>query len=366
MASIVKRGKKWAFRIKKYENGILIHDLSQSGFTTKKEAEIRAMQVELDIENGTLLKTNSDIFADYFENWMKLYKLDNEINRSNAFKRSCIKKCHLIFGKTKIKSMTRDYYQAIINQMAVTLSKASIKKYHVYFKACLNHAVEDNIIKVNPAEKIVIRGNTLRQKSIDDKYINLSDTKKLLSALLDKEYTPTQAGRNCCIIAIETGMRFSEIIALTWDRVDLDNQTILIDRSFDYHYGTGFKPTKNGVSRKITISAFLTSFLKDLYNTTQSDFVIGNYHDNRLSNNGANFALASACKRANIKKITMHALRHTHGSILLLKGFSIPYISKRLGHSSVTITQEVYLHILSELQEIEDDKIKNNFLTDTN
>ncbi|MBF0781074.1 MULTISPECIES: tyrosine-type recombinase/integrase [unclassified Granulicatella] len=50
----------------------------------------------------------------------------------------------------------------------------------------------------------------------------------------------------------------------------------------------------------------------------------------------------------------VYALRHTHGSILLYKGSSILYISKRLGHSSTAITQQVYLHLIDELKDTEE------------
>ena len=57
--------------------------------------------------------------------------------------------------------------------------------------------------------------------------------------------------------------------------------------------------------------------------------------------------------------ITMHGLRHTHGSVLLMKGINILAVSKRLGHASVDITLGVYAHLLKELEDRENDKIKS-------
>ena len=48
--------------------------------------------------------------------------------------------------------------------------------------------------------------------------------------------------------------------------------------------------------------------------------------------------------------ITVHGLRHTHASLLLFAGVSVASVAKRLGHSSMTTTQKVYLHVIQELE----------------
>ncbi|MDN6194694.1 MAG: tyrosine-type recombinase/integrase, partial [Alkalibacterium sp.] len=56
-------------------------------------------------------------------------------------------------------------------------------------------------------------------------------------------------------------------------------------------------------------------------------------------------------------EVTVHALRHTHASILLAEGVSINTISSRLGHANVGITQNTYSHILDELKEKDNNKM---------
>ncbi|MGX7347817.1 tyrosine-type recombinase/integrase [Aerococcus vaginalis] len=57
----------------------------------------------------------------------------------------------------------------------------------------------------------------------------------------------------------------------------------------------------------------------------------------------------------------MHALHHTHCSLLIYKGLNIRYISKRLGHSDISITYSVYDHIIDEMEDKENGKIEKNF-----
>ena len=57
-------------------------------------------------------------------------------------------------------------------------------------------------------------------------------------------------------------------------------------------------------------------------------------------------------KEANIKRrITFHDLRHTHATLLLSKGISPKVVQERLGHSSITVTMDVYSHVTQDLQE---------------
>ena len=77
----------------------------------------------------------------------------------------------------------------------------------------------------------------------------------------------------------------------------------------------------------------------------------------RVFNSTANSRLKTLCKLANIPMISIHSLRHTHASLLIYASVSVASIAKRLGHSSVTTTQETYLHIIRELEDQDNVKI---------
>lgn len=59
------------------------------------------------------------------------------------------------------------------------------------------------------------------------------------------------------------------------------------------------------------------------------------------------------CKKAKIKEITCHGLRHTHASMLLFKGVNIKYVSRRLGHKDIVTTLQTYSHIMDEMEQKE-------------
>lgn len=70
----------------------------------------------------------------------------------------------------------------------------------------------------------------------------------------------------------------------------------------------------------------------------------------KVYNSTANSVLARHCKNVGAPAISVHGLRHTHASLLLFAGVSIASVSRRLGHASMTTTQETYLHVIQELE----------------
>ncbi|MBS4770091.1 site-specific integrase [Carnobacteriaceae bacterium zg-ZUI240] len=369
MARVYKRGKTWHYRVRFIKNKEIVFDKSAGGFLTKKEADFEAKKVELNYKQGANVNPKEITFYEYYSKYIKLFKMGSHGNRADDFYITTVKKVNELFGNTLLSDVTRNVYQSALNEMATTFAKATVKKYHNHFKGCLAHAVEEQILPFNPATKVVLKGNSTREKSIDNKFISLTEAKKLKSALLDERYHQQLTSRNICIIALETGMRFGEILAMTWDRLDWEKQQYKIDRSWDYLHSNTFKSTKTNNIRFIKLSNELISFLRkikewqqaeDIY--TSNGLIMMNQDKEIITNNAVNKTLRKACVRCGIKSITLHSLRHTHGSILLLKGFSILYISKRLGHATVSTTQNVYLHILAELEEKEDNKIVDGIL----
>src|SRR5699024_7709781 len=79
-----------------------------------------------------------------------------------------------------------------------------------------------------------------------------------------------------------------------------------------------------------------------------------------ISNNAVTKSLRSIVERFDLDKehITLHMLRHTHCSVLINDGVDIHYVSKRLGHSSISTTLKTYSHLLDKKKNEEDRKIE--------
>ena len=76
-----------------------------------------------------------------------------------------------------------------------------------------------------------------------------------------------------------------------------------------------------------------------------------------MFNSTVNDLLEKYCTEIGIPVISIHGLRHTHASLLLYEGVSIPSVSQRLGHANTTTTEKTYLHIIQELENQDRDKV---------
>ena len=165
------------------------------------------------------------------------------------------------------------------------------------------------------------------------------------------------------LLVAKTGLRFSEALALTPSDFDFTQQKIRISKTWNYKSSDGgFSETKNASSKRIVpIDPQINKQFSVL--TTALDENTPIFVKKRVFNSTVNNRLKSLCKKVGVPVISVHGLRHTHASLLIFEGISIASIAKRLGHSSVTTTQETYLHIIQELEDQDNDKIMQHLST---
>ena len=286
-----------------------------------------------------------ELFWEYYEDWVKVYK-------EGAVRNVTLRKYHLtlswlkrIIPDLRIKDLTRVEYQELINRFAECHEKQTTMDFHHHLNAAIEDAIDEGLIEKNPTRKAIIKGKTPRPKK--PKYLNQYELHSLLGKLELKD----KPSMDWLVLLIaKTGIRFSEAIAVTPADFDFVHQTLTINKTWDYKENSGFQPTKNKSSiRKIQIDWMVVSqfsnLIKDLH-PEKPIFVT----KEKIYNSTANDLLEKRCKQAGVPVISIHGLRHTHASILLFAGVSVASVAKRLGHSTMTTTEKVYLHIIQELE----------------
>lgn len=352
MASFRKRGKFWEYRIREKE---LVGNspISQGGFRTKSEAKSAADKIEHELRMGLNRDQGEMLFTDYYDRWMNAYKIGafSEATDSEYLFVSRLLKKH--FKNVKLNELTKLDYQNFLNDYSVDKAKATVQKTHKKIAPCLRDAFENKHINLNITSNVVFRGADSQKES--EKYLNLHEAKKLTNALLDG-LNHSMTTRYMAILQLATGMRIGEIMGLQFKDFDFLHNRVDINKSWDYKYTHEFKPTKNKETRNISVDQNTMKVVREFYNH-QMKQKVKDRHRRTFAVNGSvpvpdsvNEMLARACRRASIERVTSHNLRHTHASMLILQGADIAYISERLGHKSITITLEVYSHVLDELR----------------
>lgn len=353
MASFRKKGPYWYYRVS-YKDEAKNKTKEKGGFRTKKEAQLAAAKLEADLNDGFKIKSNNELFIDYYQRWFDIYKKDKLSLETNRNYRYAIKVSKQYFGAIKMVSLDRESYQIILNNYASTHSFASVKKLNSMYKACFNDAVHNGDIKRSPAYKVTLSGTAPKKE--EDKYLDEYEAKQLVKVILDG-ICPNYISRYMILLALASGARYAEVIGLTEDCVDFENNTIKINKTWNYRDLKDFSTTKNEASmRTLKIDNFT---MTQLYNLIMSKkqphpkgLIFANTTGYPITDNAVNKALKKALKRAEITSdITFHSLRHTHGSLLLLHETSLIYVSKRLGHASIETTANIYSHLVKELNE---------------
>lgn len=303
-------------------------------------------------------KRTKQLFSEYFEEWVELYKVGAV--RPITLKKYYISQQHIekLVPDLKICDITRRNYQKLLNDYAISHEKQTTMDFHHHLKGAILDAVDDGLIAQNPTRKIIIKGKNPRKKR--PKFLNQHE----VQALIKQMNLTTEINWDWFILLIlKTGLRFSEALAVTPNDFDFSSQKLTIDKTWDYKSSKGtFQPTKNKSSkRKIQLdwqTAMQFSQLVKIYPENQPIFVKG-----RIFNSTVNNRLQVLCKNAEIPSISIHGLRHTHASLLLFADVSIATVARRLGHSSMSTTQETYLHIIQELENQDNDKIMRHLST---
>lgn len=367
MATVKKISKNnWFYRVYYREFGKKASKY-KSGFKTERAAKREASKLEAFLDDGYKLSAEKIIFSNHMQTWYELYKQGKNSAENDKDIQFACNRVKEFFGGASMKEINRDNYQKFLNWYGADHTTASLSKIHTYAKMCIQDALHEGIITKDPTYRVVVKG-MVEPKKDKEKYLDESEAIDLI-AYIKETWHPKQVSKTMIILAYASGVRFSEALGLTWDDVDFKKQTISISKTFDYKHTYQFKPTKNRSSmRTVKVDADTMDYLKK-WKVYQAQYLLKTGVRNKLnliffnllgkpiSNNAPNKVLRNACKKLEIQSITFHGLRHTHISILLYHDVSIYSVSKRAGHSSIRITQEVYTHIIKELEEKDEDKI---------
>lgn len=366
-----KRGDKYSFTVDVGRDPATgkRKQKSKSGFKTKKEAQKALHELIDQVNKGTFNEVSKEYVKDYLEEWLELYA-KNKLKDTTFtnYKRVILGRVIPALGSLKMGELKNHHIQKFINDLKEEgLSGNYIEYCTTVLHGALEDAVKRDLLVKNPAKHVEVPRERRRQYEI----WTSEQIKKFLSyAKIDSPlYYPV------FLTALGTGMRRGELLGLTWDNVDFESKVIKVRQSLIYDE-KGFRfstPKTNSSIRSISIDDNLMKELKS-HKTKQKELQLifaGEYNKLNLvfpREVGEPIyprTLATIFnrigKKANVPKIRLHDLRHTHATLLLELGVNPKVIAERLGHSSINITLDVYSHVTTSMQEDTVKKIEKLF-----
>jgi integrase len=352
MANFRKRGKTWQFRLSYKDNNGEYKKFEKGGYKTKKEAEAAADEAKKRLNNHSEFDNDISLY-DFFEKWAKVYKKPHVTEATWRTYKRTLNLIDKYIKDKPIAEITPTFYQAVLNKMSLLYRQESLDKFYFQIKSAMKIAVHEKVISENFADFTKAKSK-LAARPVEEKYLHADEYLKLLAIAEKKmEYTSYFA----CYLTAVTGMRFAELLGLTWDHVDFSKKEISIQKTWDYSITNDFADTKNESSkRKIPISSktikLLKKYKKEYWHENEYDRLIYN-----LSNKG----LSKTIKVITGRKVHPHSLRHSFASYLIYKGIDLLTVSKLLGHENLNVTLKVYTHQLKEMEQENNDVIRKIF-----
>ncbi len=213
----------------------------------------------------------------------------------------------------------------------------------------MGDAIEDGVLLVNPVTGITRRLGLERDKE-QVTPMSIEEVRTFLEACA--QYRPEHYP--LFLFALRTGTRMGELLGLQWGDIDWNGEFVEIKRSFKNGV---FNKTKSGKGRRVDMSDQLHKALMRLYSQIKKEALaagkggeVVKYVFHRNSKPIAQTSLRNIFKgllvKAGMRDMRFHDVRHTYASMLLSNGQSPVYVKEQMGHSSITITVDIYGHFI--------------------
>ncbi|SOC39074.1 site-specific integrase [Ureibacillus acetophenoni] len=362
-----KKGQMWLFII---DTGIdpetgKRQQAKRRGFKTKKEAQQAALELEQQLANGISLNHNKLTYQDVYEEWFSTHVKTIKISTQKSIESKFSKHILPRFGQLKLRDITKTYCQKVINDIAETIN--SVNDIKIQANQVFKYALKMDIIQKNPMEHVSIprqQSEFITEENEKDarNYWKKEEIRNFLTLtkqeLSFRDYVFFH-------LAIYTGARKGEILALTWDDIDFKSGSIRFSKTLFHNKGQFiFQTSKTKESRRLISLDDKTLSLLKKWRLKQKEWVMAkgiksDYKElifNREDGSPIRLAypnekLDIVIKNHNLHRITIHGLRHTHASLLFEAGASIKEVQERLGHSDIQMTMNIYTHVTDTLKE---------------
>lgn len=366
-----------------------------------KSASLKIGQKWLEqIENGLLPEAGKITLGEWIAIWLKEYIKPNvRVKSYDKYEGCLLQYVKPRLGGTPLQKLREPQLTTLFNDLLKSggkkgtgLSSSTVKATRRYISMCIEQAIKSDLLTKNPVKQtkpiklVKAEIHTLTEAQAD----SLTNAAYVRAQTADQEYADRVAKAKeksaktgkviqipmsnivyhsaymAILLAMGTGMRLGEIFGLSWDAVDEKKGIIYVKRALiTSRAGVNFEEPKTKASRRqIPLSADIAAevrrykklqewrknLLGDLwqpYNLVITGEFGGVFNTSNFTTRYFKPLLKQIGAPASFK---FHDLRHTHATLLLLKGIPVKVVSERLGHSTVAMTQDTYAHVLPEMQ----------------
>lgn len=341
----------------------------KGGFKRKSDAEAFLADVLNSINQGTYIEPQNILLFQYLNEWLETRK--DELSPTTYSGYEVNIRCHInpMIGGIKLQDLRPQHIRSLYNKLKKErilkvdgvqrkfepLSNKSILYVHRVLAKALKDAYDDELIKTNPADKV----KPPSPDKPETNFLTIEQIREMLDKFKNDEmYMPV-------LLAVTLGLRRGEILGLQWEDIDFDNKIIHVRHNYTMAEGKPIlldSPKTKSSNRDIIVT---DRIIKELENhrleQKKMKLMLGKKYNNNdfvcTWPNGEPFnpshlsrAFKMRMKKYGLPEITFHELRHSNASLMLSQNVPMKAVSDRLGHSTITITNDIYGHIENSVQ----------------
>lgn len=316
--------------------------------TTKATAKKALREIEDQVEKRAWMPTkNIPKFSEVADNWLEYKRQNVRTSTWEMYRGHLQHHFHDIKPVMVSRISTAKVEKFITGKQKNGINLTTLKKIIVTFNQVMNYAVRHKYIDHNPVRDAE---RPKGQGKISKPHITVlqpDEINSFLNAESDPEY------RTLFMLAIMSGARQGELLGLKWTDVDWFNDQIKIERT--YNKKTWYSPKSKASYRRIDLGPSMMTELKawnKICPKTELDLVFPNKIGRPIDQSKMlSRRFYPALREAGIRRMRFHDLRHTYASLIIEQGENIKYIQTQLGHSSPTITLDVYAHLMKPVNQ---------------
>ncbi len=345
-------------------------------FKEYQDARKWLAQAKIEDETECTGVPDADLRSDYtldewFEFWVMTFKSDRSPNTLRNYKTRYETDVKPRIGKMRVRDIKPMHCQQIFNAMYREYANGTMYQTYIMLGAMLKSALKNGLIQTHPFDSVEM------PPSKDKKEIRFLTVEE--QEAFEEEASFTDKA-NAFGLILQTGLRTSELIGLTFDCIDFDKRTITIDKQLEYRYSEGYwragPPKTKSSYRTIPMTQKAYDILKSeearreyrkeadsldtelQYYDSRSDSIkklrmkdlvfVSQRTGEPVKNSTYDTALYKICERAGIEPFCMHSLRHTLATRMIERGVQPKILQRILGHKSLSTTMDRYVHVSDE------------------
>ena len=326
-------------------------------FKTKQEAIKKKNEALRELERKTLATGPQRKLGDYLEDWIENVHKDNLCISTYVKYKKHIKYIVSDLGEIWLQKLTPEQVTRFYTKKIKDgLSSKTVHGIHGVLKLALDNAVRWNYVSKNVCDLV----KPPRVVSREVVPLDIEQARMLLESVREHRLEVLLT------MAVVTGMRRGELLALTWSNIDFERHSLQVVHTVDYIPKYGYvqtEPKTKAGKRLIRLPAFLMDML-EAHRVQQEEqrSKVGTAWENRdlvfpdlkggyFNPNYLLRVFKKILENAGVPHMHFHDLRHSAATILLCMGINIKVIQSLLGHSDISITLGLYSHLLPTMQQ---------------